>query len=79
MVGSFMLYTNGVEGQMSFSQILVTTRNSTLDKISEGASLGGSYITDRVKKTRVKYGKLAGTSGAGFGTEDEIHSLSGEL
>jgi hypothetical protein len=75
MLGSFMLYNNGVAGQLTFSQVLVTTRNPTLDKISEGAGLGGKYIADRVKKIQLRYGKVAGTDRVGFGTEDEIHSL----
>jgi hypothetical protein len=79
MLGSFMLYTNGVAGELSFSQILrVTTRNPTLDKISEGAGRGGKYITDRVQKAKVRYGRLDGTE-FGFGTDDEIHSLNTEL
>ena len=73
-----MLLTNEIAGELSFSQILVTTRNPTLDEISEGAGLGGIYITDRVKKVKVRYGKLVGTGQVGFGTENEIHSLSGE-
>jgi len=69
-----MLYTNAVVGQLTFSQVLVTTRNPTLDKISKGAGLGGKYITDRVQKASVKYGKFSGRE-VGFGTEDEIQSL----
>jgi hypothetical protein len=75
MVGSFMLYSNGVAGELTFSQVLVTTRNPTLDQISEGAGLGGKYITDRVKNVKVKYGTLSGTEKVGFGTKDEILSL----
>lgn len=76
IVGSCMLYGNGVVGQLTFAQVLVTTRNPTLDKISEGAGLGGKYITDRVWKLKVKYGLLeAGTEKMGFGTKDEIHSI----
>ena len=78
MLGSFMLYTTGVAGELSFSQILVTTRNPTLDKISEGAGRGGKYITDRVQKVKVRYGRLDSTE-FGFGTDDEIHSLNAEL
>jgi hypothetical protein len=78
MLGSFMLYTTGVAGELSFSQILVTTRNPTLDKISEGAGRGGKYITDRVQKVKVRYGRLDSTE-FGFGTDDEIHSLNTEL
>jgi len=36
IVGGYMLYRNGVAGEMTFSQVLVTTRNPTLDKICEG-------------------------------------------
>ena len=74
ILGSGMLYTNAVVGQLTFSQVLVTTRNPTLDKISKGAGLGGKYITDRVQKASVKYGKFSGRE-VGFGTEDEIQSL----
>jgi len=54
ILGSGMLYTNAVVGQLTFSQVLVTTRNPTLDKISKGAGLGGKYITDRVQKASVE-------------------------
>lgn len=74
-LGCLMLYRNGVAGELSFTQVLVTTRNPTLDKISEGAGLGGKYITDQVQKVKVRYGRLEGTDGIGFGMEDEIHSL----
>ena len=79
ILGGFMLYSNGVAGAMSFSQVLVTTRNPTLDRISQGAGRGGKYITDRVQKVKVRYGRLDGTE-FGFGTEDEIKTcLHAEL
>jgi len=74
ILGSVMLYTNGVVGQLTFSQVLVTTRNPTLDEISEGAGLGGEYITDRVRRAKVKYGKLSPTE-VGFGMDDQVQSL----
>jgi hypothetical protein len=76
LLGSCMLYMNGVAGDLSFSQVLVTTRNPTLDKISEGAGLGGRFITDRVQKVKVRYGKVVGTEGVGFGKEGEIQPLT---
>lgn len=75
ILGGFMLFKNGIVGKMSFSQLLVTTRNPELDKISEGQGLGGGYITDRVLKTKVKYGKLVPTEQVGFGLENEIVSF----
>lgn len=69
-VGCYALYLNGVEGRMSFSQVLVTTRNATLDKVSEGANLGGQYITKEILETRVGFGQMR--DHACFGVEDEI-------
>jgi len=75
IVGSYMLYSNGVAGKMTFAQVLVTTRNPTLDKICEGTGLGGNYLIDKVRKVKLKYGLLEpGIGKMGFGTEDEIHS-----
>jgi len=76
IVGSWMLHSNRVVGELTFAQVLVTTRNPTLDKISEEAGLGGRYITDQVRKVEVKYGLLEPEIGKmGFGMEDEIHSI----
>lgn len=76
IVGSGLLYSNGVAGSLTFAQVLVTTRNPTLDNISEGAELGGKYITNRVRKVKVKYGLLeAGQEKVGFGTKDEIRAI----
>ena len=69
-IGAILLYTNGVAGRLTFSQVLVTTRNPKLNKISEGAELGGKYITARVKKVQVKYEKLSATGKMGFGVKD---------
>jgi hypothetical protein len=42
----YMLYENGVEAAMSFSQLVVTTRNNTIDYYCAGAGLGGEYIPE---------------------------------
>ena len=68
-------YSNGVAGQLTFSQALVTARNTTLDQISEGARMGGKHITERVKNVKVKYGILSGTGKVGLGTKHQIHTL----
>jgi hypothetical protein len=77
MFGWYMLFVNGVNSDMSFSQILVTTRNSTLDNICAGAGLGGETISDTILKTKLKYGELVhepdemGGNHA-FGLEEEV-------
>jgi len=75
VLGSCMMNKNGLASQLSFSQVLVTTRNPTLDKISNGAEMGGKYITDRVKTVRVRYGKLLGTGKMGFGVKDSLDDV----
>jgi len=71
IVGSFILHGNGVAQSLMFGDVLVTTRNPRLDKVSEGAGLGGKYITDRVRKLKVKYELLEPeTNKMGFGTKD---------
>jgi len=70
-----MMYKSGLAGQLSFSQVLVTTRNPTLDKISNGAEMGGKYITDRVKTVRVRYGKILGTGKMGFGVKGSLNDI----
>jgi len=54
VIGAIALSKNGVDGDTSFSQILVTTRNSDFDRLCAESSYGGSTITNDLKKTRVK-------------------------
>ena len=54
MLGSYMISKNGVSGDMSFSQVLVTTWNSSLDELSEGSGLGGEYISQRLLRRKVQ-------------------------
>jgi hypothetical protein len=42
----YILYDNGVDGDMSFSQLVGTTRNRTLDRECESVGLCGEYISD---------------------------------
>ena len=62
-------------GDLWFSQILVTTWNSTLDKINEGTSLWGKYIKDRIEIFEVKYARLSDTE-VGFRSPFESLILS---
>jgi hypothetical protein len=81
--GCYMLYDNGVDGDMSFSQLVATTRNPTLDRECSGAGLGGEYISERFLQLRLRFGILrdygegmqAGTTKVSFGSEHEVTPL----
>lgn len=83
--GCYMLIRNGVGADMSFSQLLVTTRNETLDRQCYGARLGGEYIPQTLRETELKYGQSEITrfadggvpleGHASFGLEEEVTNL----
>lgn len=72
-----MLWDNGVDADMSFSQVLVATRNPSLDQICVGANLGGDQITEELKESQLRFGMLlTGESPHPcFGLEGEINQL----
>jgi hypothetical protein len=79
-LGCYMLYNNGVHAEMSFSQILVTTRNGTLDDLCqpEGEHLGGKGISQRLLKKPLKLGELRrNKEHVCFGIEAEIYIPGG--
>jgi hypothetical protein len=76
--GCFMRFINGVDADMSFSQVLVTTRNPTLDELCYGSCMGGDRIDKKLRKTKLRFGKLnedGMAEHACFGLEDEITTL----
>jgi hypothetical protein len=76
VVGSCIIFRNGVSAEMTFSQVLVSTRgNPTLDKLSEKAYLGGDNITKELKKTKLRFGELLSFGHPGFGLEHEVVPL----
>jgi hypothetical protein len=73
VVGCLMILNNGVDSSMSFSQVLVTTCNKTLDQLTTGMDKGGENISDMLKNTRVRYGLIQGEEPrAAFGLDGEI-------
>jgi len=86
VIGFLMLTRNGVDSDMSFSQLLVTTRNSTLDSLAEGACLGGGSISTQLRKRKLRYGEIRprafneyeadAKTHAGFGIVEEIGPLN---
>jgi hypothetical protein len=75
LLGGYALLRNEVTSQMSFSQILVTTRNATLDTLCEGATMGGEYMDKGLLRTKLRFSKLSGKEHMGFGLESEISPL----
>jgi len=81
--GGMMFFENGINADLSFSQVLVTTRNESLDALSYGSCLGGWTISDELKGSRIKFGELILRNGeigdwvghACFGLEKEIGAL----
>ena len=80
--GCFMLLINGVAADLSFSQVLVTTRNASLDRLSYGCCMGGATISGELRKTKLKFGELnrgfydeSGYGHACFGLENEITQI----
>ena len=76
IIGCYTLANNGVDANMSFSQVLVTTRNRTLDDHCSGAWKGGEYIPKSVLATRLRYGevreRVSGLTHPAFGLDSEI-------
>jgi hypothetical protein len=80
LIGAYMLWDNGIAADMSFAQVLVTTRNRTLDKVCAGANLGGELISDELKETQLRFGMLQSGEQPHpcFGLESEIVPLKGK-
>jgi hypothetical protein len=68
VLGCFMVVKNGIQSEMSFSQVLVATRNPSLDRLCVETS-------QEIRKTRLRYGELIGEQHACFGLDHEIRKL----
>jgi hypothetical protein len=88
VVGIWSIYQNGVASGTTFSRIMVTTRNPTLDKLSVGACLGGDPLGKELQRTKLRFGVLleddrgVGDTGSfgriehcAFGTEHETKEI----
>ncbi|KAK6512134.1 hypothetical protein TWF481_001026 [Arthrobotrys musiformis] len=59
IVGAMALRQNGLVSEMSFSQVVATTRNPELDKMMQGNSLGRSDLKPRsLYGERLRFGEL---------------------
>lgn len=84
LVGARALRANGIATSSSFASFLTTTRNSTLDKLVEGHSLGQTPLSKRLQRTRLRLGELPGadkgtkTHHAALGLPDEVIPIQNE-
>jgi hypothetical protein len=74
LIGCYALASNGVDASMSFSQVMVTTRNGTLDDHCTGAWNGGEYIPKSLSATRLRYGEVRARAS---GTAQGVHLAFG--
>lgn len=84
IVGAISLISNGITSDTTFSKILVTTRNKTIDKLVEeyeGVCLGGDPFPKELEQTLFKFGVIdemstrdsgKNSKHAAFGTIDEV-------
>lgn len=76
-LGLYSLHTNGVAHSTSFSALITTTRNSELDQLSRGHSLGALPLDKKMMDVKLRFGELPGGDGThlGFGFAEEVRGL----
>ncbi|KAH8679682.1 hypothetical protein BGZ60DRAFT_481059 [Tricladium varicosporioides] len=86
-LGLRAIFLNGVSHNSSFSGMLCTTRNPTLDALAKGRTLGAEPLERDIGKTRLRFGELRGkriekgwvrgrvVGRLGFGVEGEVGEL----
>ncbi|KAK6333421.1 hypothetical protein TWF718_011234 [Orbilia javanica] len=85
VIGAIALRRNGIVSEMSFSQIVATTRNPELDKMMQGNSLGRSDLKPRtLYGERIRMGELkeqdtallaSGAAHTAFGRPDNVIAI----
>ncbi|KAF8860857.1 hypothetical protein BDZ45DRAFT_550322, partial [Acephala macrosclerotiorum] len=82
LVGIKALLVNGVSHGTSFSSILCSTRNETLDNMTMGSSLATKPLRKEIKHTKLMFGVLNRNGNdhepirrVGFGVLDEVETL----
>ncbi|CAO2653747.1 Nn.00g031580.m01.CDS01 [Neocucurbitaria sp. VM-36] len=75
LAGGGAMYTNGKSSDVSFSSILCTTRNPTLDWAAVGARLGSYPLPKEFGDMKLRFGEIQHYGHAGFGREDEVLEL----
>lgn len=80
-LGFHALSVNGVASDSTFSTILLTTRNPTLDLLGEGSCIGGNPLPDHLKMKKLRFGELHDTGGCNaimhtaIGLDEEVSQI----
>ncbi|KAF4635830.1 hypothetical protein G7Y89_g2260 [Cudoniella acicularis] len=82
VIGMRALVVNGISHGTSFSSIMCSTRNETLDNLTIGSSLAAEPLGKEVEETELKFGLLNGRGEnhglirrVGFGVAGEVETL----
>lgn len=86
LIGIFSVYANGVSHSSSFSAIIATTRNSDLDSLTQGLSLGAEPLQTHIMEAKLRFSSLLGRETSytteqdsvprlGFGLEEKVGRL----
>ncbi|KAH7397453.1 hypothetical protein BKA66DRAFT_454381 [Pyrenochaeta sp. MPI-SDFR-AT-0127] len=84
LIGAWTIWKDGTTFSTGFSRILSTTRNPTLDKISEGACLGNDPFPKDLMRKKLQFGsvqedvKLQDMRNGGGGYESVGHCAFGD-
>ncbi|KAI5456671.1 hypothetical protein BGZ63DRAFT_408815 [Mariannaea sp. PMI_226] len=70
VIGGVTYYRNGVSYQNSFSSVMLTTRNPSLDRLTTGHRMGAMPLSDALKNKELKFGLLVDENGEIAGSED---------
>lgn len=81
VLGVRAFYVNGISSSLSFSSILLTTRNQTLDDLAIGHALGSQPLNTTIGATKLRFRIIDGEfvdgdlKKVGFGLESEVRGL----
>lgn len=75
VMGFVALGRNGMTGNTSFSSILRTTRNPTLDRLMAGGCFGGGPMSPELSELRLRFGEV-GLVGTGTRDGERIRHLA---
>lgn len=75
-VGAVAMRLNGCSSDVSFSRILCTTRNFSLDQAADGSRFGAHPLNEELEKLPLKFGELSDQGHVGFGMEGQVTELA---
>lgn len=83
VLGARAFDMNGISSSTSFSSILLTTRNQTLDDLATGYALGSQPLNKAIGATKLRFGIIGGKGvngeserKVGFGLDSEVTALT---